>query len=681
MNKWFPVFLAVTLLFVFSGWSAAESNPDTFMMEEIIVRGERLYDVEESLEIRDIRKTPARDLGEALNKVDGVTFIRKGVIANDIELRGFNRDDLNVLIDGARIYGACPNRMDPASFHVDFAEIEQVTVLKGPFDVKNAGSLGGVVNAKTMSPEKGSHANLVTLFGSYKDINTAVNASHATDSLDVLFGYSYKYSLPYKDGNGDRITEVYPMASPNRYLEDEQDEKAYSMNTYWTKLGLKPGRGRRMEIGYTRQEADDVIYPYLLMDAVYDNTNRLNGSYEIKNPSRYIEKATLQVYWNNIRHDMTDGRRASSLNQPAGYSMRTFAKTETYGGKFSFESGVGEGRVSYGTDYYMRKWDAKTTFPTGTQDSIPDVSSSDIGIYAEYKDSLTEKLVLTIGGRFDHADIEAGKDRGVVYQPYYGTVDTEENDNFFSGNFQLLYTFYEGLEVFTGAGLSVRPPDPAERYFALVRPMTKPNWVGNPDLDPAENREIDMGIKYRRGRFQGKASLYYSDVKDYITVVNVTGTGGAKPSRSYRNVDAMLYGGECTLQLALPCSFFLKGGLAYTWGEDDTLDIPLAEIPPLEANVAVRYDPEQWFAELEGVFSDKQDRVETFLQEVETSGWGAANFNAGMEFKQITLGGFVQNIFDKRYYRHLSYQRDPFSSGIKIPEIGRSIGVTLSLKI
>jgi iron complex outermembrane receptor protein len=205
--------------------------------------------------------------------------------------------------------------------------------------------------------------------------------------------------------------------------------------------------------------------------------------------------------------------------------------------------------------------------------------------------------------------------------------------------------------------------------------------VGNPNLDPAENREIDGGVKYHGDWFQGKFFLFYSDVKDYIAVVNAMGTGGAKPARSYKNVDATLYGGECTLQVALPRHFLLKGGLAYTRGRDDTMDEPLAEIPPLQGNAALRYDRENWFAELEGVFADEQDRVNSVLQEEVTSGWGVAHFTAGMSYKKLTVGGGIQNIFDKQYVHHLSYQRDPFRSGIKVPEAGRSFFVTLSLRI
>jgi len=655
---------------------------ETFVLEEIIVQSERLSMNGDSLDIRDITESPARDLGEALDAVEGVSFIRKGGIANDVILRGFNRDNLTMLIDNARIYGACPNRMDPSPFHIDFAEIEKVTVVKGPFDVKNAGSLGGVINAKTLSPHSGLHGKVSGMYGSYENINTAVNGSYGTEKADALLGYSYKYSLPYKDGDGNRITELYPIDSPNRYRPGEENEQAYSINTFWTKLGFKPFAGQRMELSYTRQEADDVIYPYLLMDADYDNTDRVNWTYALTPSNGFINKINFQMYWNNVRHDMTDSKRVSSIGRPLGYSMRTFAETETYGGQAAFESSIGpDDALSFGIDYYMRNWEAETTLPTGTQNSIPDVDQFNIGAFAEYKHPFTEEFQLTVGGRFDHAEAKARENRSELYEVYHGTSDLKADDSFISANVQLLYSYHDSLQLFAGTGLSVRTPDPVERYFALARPMDKPNWVGNPGLDTVKNREIDLGIKYQGEHFHGKLTLFYSNVKDYITVVNIAGSGSAKPARSYRNVDATIYGGEGALEVHLSDAFILKGGIAYTWGNDDTLDEPLAEIPPLEANIALRYDRKQYFAELAGVFADRQDRINLTLQEEETAGWGVANFSAGIEYKHIVLYGSIINILDEQYARHQSYQRDPFRSGIIIPEIGRSFFISLSLRI
>jgi iron complex outermembrane recepter protein len=663
-----------SVLFSVSPCCLAES----ITLEEVVVQGEQEISTEESLDIRDVRETPARDIGEALDAVDGVTLLRKGAIANDIVLRGFYQDNLSVLIDGARLHGACPNRMDPAAFHIDFAEIASATVLKGPFDVRNPGSLGGMVDIKTLPTKRGLHASVTSLFGSYENINAAAKASYGTDKADALFGFSYKYALPYKDGNGDRITEIYPPTSTSRYRASEEDDKAYSINTYWTKFGYNPRDKHRMEVAYTRQEADDVIYPYLLMDAVYDDADRVNWTYTISEIVPCIEKIQVQAYWNQVEHDMTDARRVSSVGRPAGYSMRTFAESRTTGGKLSADTLVGAGRLAFGADYYLRWWDTDTTLATGTQDSIPDVDVNDVGAFLEYRYPFSQAVSLTLGGRLDHVKTEADDDRSAVYLLYHGTGDRDENDTCPSGNIQLVYAPWAQVELFAGGGVTVRPPDPVERYFALVRPMAMPNWVGNPSLDPAWNREGDIGVKYQGNWLQGKFSLYYSDVKDFITVVDVA---GPKPARSYENVDATLYGGEFTFMASLPWYFFFEGGLAYTWGRDDSSDLPLLEVSPFEANVALRYDRDICFAELKGLFAAAQNRVNLDLNEESTAGWGIADFTVGGNYRKLSLVTGIQNILDKQYYRHLSYQRDPFRSGARVPEIGRSFFVTISLAL
>ena len=53
---------------------------------------------------------------------------------------------------------------------------------------------------------------------------------------------------------------------------------------------------------------------------------------------------------------------------------------------------------------------------------------------------------------------------------------------------------------------------------------------------------------------------------------------------------------------------------------------------------------------------------------------------AGYNWKWLSLYGGVYNLFDKYYYTHLSYQRDPFSSGVKVPENGRNFYITLACK-
>ena len=84
--------------------------PLTTVTETVTVQGALVKDSIESTGIRDAN---VRDIGEALSRLNGLSLVRKGAIANDIVLQGHQSRNLTVLIDGERIYGACPNGMDP----------------------------------------------------------------------------------------------------------------------------------------------------------------------------------------------------------------------------------------------------------------------------------------------------------------------------------------------------------------------------------------------------------------------------------------------------------------------------------------------------------------------------------------------------------------------------------------
>jgi iron complex outermembrane receptor protein len=665
----FSVVLLIAL-FLIHGLSFAES----IMLEEIEVKAKK-ETMADSLEVREVRETDAKDTGEALQEIAGVSKIRKGGIANDIMIRGFYRDNINVLIDGIRIYGACPGRMDPPAFHLDFAEVDKINVLKGPFDVKNQGSMAGLIDIKTKSASPGFHGELNLGYGSFESFNSSAVVSYGAEKFDILGGVAYKYSRPYEDGEGLRFTEVYPSTSSNRYKDSEKDGTAYNIKTGWTKIGLSPIKNHRIELSYTRQEADDVLYPYLRMDANYDDTDRTNIIYRINEIGDVLKSLKIQVYWDKVKHDMTDEKRYSSVGMTRPYNMRTYAETETSGGKIEGQLGI-LGETNIGIDYYLRNWDTKSTmFMMGMyQDwaSVPDVDTKNIGVYLEQKNKLADKLNLTAGLRLDSTKTEAGIDRTAIYNVYYPDSKTSKTDTYLSGNIQFSYDFTKSLNSFLGIGHTVRVPDATERYFTSfgAGTMMMPGWVGNPGLKPVKNNEVDLGMKYSTGRVLLKANLFYSDLDDFIVVRDISTP--MNTAKTYKNIDATIYGGEASARFALPMNLYASAGISYTRGKNDTEDTDLSEIPPLKGRLSLRYDNERYFGEIEGLFATVQNEIDTALKEEKTSGWAIANLKAGYMYKGLKFFVGVRNIFDKEYYEHLSYQRDPFAAGIKIPEPGRT---------
>ncbi len=661
------------------------------LLKEVEVKAKK-ENFQDSLEVREVRESFSKDVGEALTRLEGFWKVRKGGIANDVVLRAFYRDNINVLIDDTKIYGACPNRMDPPAFHVDFSEVEKIEVIKGPFDVRHQGSLGGLVNIITKKPERGFHLKLNATVGSFNFINLSPVVSYADDKLYGLAGYSYKYSKPYKDGDGKRITEYANYKPP--YI----NSKAFEINTYWARFGFKPLENHEFEIAYTRQEADHVLYPALMMDAIYDNTDRLKVSYKVSRITDIWKELKLQFYYTRVEHWMDD-RYRTFMGTPSGpYSMATDASTKTYGGRI--ETKLSDFTV--GLEAYKRNWSATNYMWMNnvyrTQYVIPDVDITSIGVYGEYEKKLSDKLRLKAGIRLDSTKSEADSSKANtnLYWAYHSTRSTSKTDTYPSGNVQLFYSLSPEVELFTGLGYAVRVPDPQERYFALNRAMqcsqTNPYcaWVGNPELKPSKNTELDFGIKHQTKKALTKATVFVSYVQDYITVNNKPVENPSMmvaPSfaraRSYENVNATFWGFEINSTYNVWNNLFLFGGASYVQGRKDTkplkgiTDKDVAEVPPLKGRLGLRYDTGLWFMEGEVVAMATQDRVDSDLKEQKTSGWAIINLKAGAEYRNFKLIAGVENLFDKKYYEYLSYQRDPFRSGVKVPEPGRSLYLTL----
>ncbi len=652
-----------------AGGSAFGADSNNLLLDEIIVKGQKESPREESLTIREVRESPARDMGEALKAVDGVSIVRKGAIANDVVIRGLQKDNINVFLDGVRLHGACPNRMDPPSFHYDFAEVEQVKVIKGPYDLANPGSLGGVIEAVSKKPNKGWGADFSATGGSYDSVNTSAVGSYGGDTFDALLGYAFKYSGVPVSGNGKHITEIYPETSANRYKEGEKDGKAYLMNTAWTKWGYNISENSRTEIGYSFQDAEHILYPYLLMDAVNDRTNRVNWTYNAQKLSPLVKDAKLQFYWDKVTHLMNDQSRVSSNTMPRTYSMQTDASTQVIGAKASSGLSVGTGQLNVGIDYYNRNWDATNVRRSynnyAAVNMIPNVYIDNVGLFTEYVVPFGERVILSAGARGDLTWAKADK------SPIFTQTGSTDFANV-SANAQLTYKPIDGLETYFGLGRGTRTPDPQELFMGLPTSMGKPGSQGNVNLHATANNQMDVGIKYNTDKFYANGSFFYGYLTDFINIYQMNAT-----YRSYQNVNATMWGYEFSSQYSLPLDLFLKGSLSYTWGDNRDKHQPLSEMPPLHGNVGIRYDNNAFFFEAVENLSSKQERTDASLQELPTAGYVATDLKTGFRYEKLAVYGGVNNLFDIQYYNYLSYQRDPFASGLKVPENGRNFYLTV----
>jgi iron complex outermembrane receptor protein len=534
----------------------------------------------------------------------------------------------------------------------------------------------------TRDPDPGLHASPSLSVGSFSYLNPTVTVSWGGERFSALGGFSWRAGRADRDGDGRRFTERA------NYRPEAVDARAFEIGTGWGRAAYTPSVDTTAQISYTRQEADDVFYPYLLMDAVYDDTDRVSARFETRRLRRTVSLVTAEAYLTRVDHWMTDGWRTSSLGASRSYSMGTFARALTWGAKL----GGRVGRTTGGIEVYRRYWDAQTELAGmqyAPQPSIPGVRVDVLGVYADWSRIVGDRVLVEAGARFDvgwsAADDE--KARTDLSFAYFGTRGTKHRDLLPSGKVKVSWRPVTGFQLALAVGHAARVPEASERYFSLTRLGT--DWVGNPTLAPSRNTGVDASVAWRRARFSLRASAFWNRVDDYVTVREAerleAGPGGVNArARTWANVDATLVGGEASGSLALANRVFFSGDVSWVRGsqeprpEEGILSSELAEMPPLRARLGLRYDDGRLFAALDGLASSRQDRVNADLNEAPTPGWAIANAAVGVRRGPLAVTLGATNLFDRTYSPHLSYQRDPFRSGVRVFDPGRSLYLNAS---
>ena len=637
------------------------------------------------LDMGGVRESAAKDLGEALTALDGVWKIRKAGIANDLVIRGFQQNNINVLVDGSRTYGACPSHMDPPAQHVDFAEVDHVEVSKGAFDVTNQGSLGAVVNIITKSPGLGFGIKPSFSAGSFGFYNPSITVSYGNRIFRVLGGYSFRTSEAYKDGSGRRFTDYAP------YSAGGKQQRSFDINSGWIETQVSLSNRQQISLSYTRQQAGLILYPYLTMDSDYDNADRGTFKYSAQDLTSTLRNLRVEGYFTQVKHFMSDSQRTSAMM--GSWMMASDASTRAIGGRV--EADLGQD-FTIGVETYHRNWNMlgykKTGDAVTVNPAIPDVNTETVGSFLNYRHAITDRLAATAGMRFDHSQMQIGAVQASTnpYYQFHNTRRTSNSDNYASGNARLNLALPKSMELFAGLGTTGRIPDAEERYLYRAMGPT----VGNPLLPITRNTEFTAGWSANHTRFYLRPAFFYSFLNNFILVnnqpqLNSMGIGGgsmggmamaaATTARSYTNVDARIYGGEMTYNVTLTGALSLSGGGSYSRGvaapqaRVNVLSRNLPEMPPLRGWSALRYAHRWAFAELGTVAANRQSLVSSDLKEVPTAGYGLLNIKLGFTHRKLSGSFTVDNLLNHFYYEHLSYYRDPFAAGVKIPEPGRNV--------
>lgn len=644
----------------------------------------------ESTKLSDVsgEEVKSADLAEALTKkVPSVSIVRRSGIANDIILRGQKKDNINILVDNTKVYGACPNRMDPPTSHILTNTIESIDIIEGPYDVENFGTLSGAVKITTIKPTEGLNGEVSLNVGSFDYLKAAATVSGGNDTIRFLLSMSNETSSQYEDGDGntfaDQIDNLNPTTNPMmdpRYKDEYRDIDAYEKSAILGKVFIGLTENQELRLSYTANRSDDVLYPSSSMDALYDDSNIFNIEYSVKELGRYSKSLDVQYYSSDVEHPMSTFYRKSSGADSVNERI-SYLTTDMQGVKIkdSFDLSSSS-ELSVGVDASLRNWDGTyegkgTSAGITGRKSIDDVDTENNALFAEIEKKYST-VSIKAGMRYDDTSITPA-----------GSKSQQSNDySSLSANVFTNFHADANTRYFAGVGSASRVPDARELYF--FNPMNIE--IGTPTLDKTTNTQIDVGIEKTYNSFNIKTKLFHSWLSDYIyfNADKGTSTPPALPSgNAFENIDATIYGLEISGAYFASDEVYIDFGLAYQRGQKDEAlvgqtDTDLAEVPPMKANIALNYDySSRNTASIALVAADAWDNFDSDNGEQALSGYGVINVKIKHDVtRNFELTAGVDNIADKTYavtntYKDLTLLSDGAGDVMLMNEPGRYLYV------
>lgn len=658
--------------------------------------------VKEQIKQEQIEKMPARDLGDFLRQEPNVNGVRKGGGNIDPVIRGLKFGQLNVQANtGQKIEGGCPNRMDPASSHIDVNDISRIEILKGPYALRYGPNFGAVLNLITEKARP---------FNTWKIRAKAIkgwesNWNGTKEHVTILGGNQHVFFAlsgnnqdygNYKDGNGKEVKSEF---------------RKYNFSA---EAGFRFLAHHEIRMAYKNSQGRDVRFPALPMDERKDNTQLFSATYHYNNPEALLKTIDAKIYDSEVHHEMDNKWRPFSDTVVAVSTIDAINR----GGRADFGFGRGDAQLHLGLDYEDISKDGQRVknliiqpgLPVKTEDLWSNASIQNLGFFAEYRLQQNPFLDWIFAGRLDMN--QAASDPMILKNMMGGEMyrnDTVDSDfTNVSVSAGMSYQVTTELSVDFALGRGVRNPDMVERFIILL-PVGYDNYdyLGNPALKPENNHQADLTLKWvcdRSGSF--RLNGFYSWITDYITGIKVPPSQvmpqskGVLGVKQFQNIDdAFMYGFEFVWISPSRFDWGANFSAAYTAGrnpeairyvydngevvgQETVKNDPLPEIPPFEFNLRLDYKflAGDLVPQIHVRAVAPQNRISLAYDEKKTPGFTTLGFNLDYRVNDLLqLAGGVSNIFDKAYYEHLN--RRIIGSQAALYEPGRSFYLNVILNL
>jgi len=666
--------LGVLILLVASAAQAQDPDPSQnpsdppqessgeYQVEDVIVvtasrTEQRLQEVPAAMTVigaHELETLPADDFGDVLRNVPGLNVSQMS--ARDVQIAGrgatssLSNSQL-VLLDGRTVYLDFFGFVMWDLLPVDFSEIKQVEVLRGPASaVWGANALGGVVNLITKSPKESVGTSIALGAGELDTAFASVIHGIAGDDWGFKISGSWYEQDPYDRPTGTIDNEFNTPYPPFENGGTEQP-----------KVDLRYDRDlsdqSTLSFGAGYAGTDGIVHSGI---GPFDVDSSSNLSYA---KATWLRRALRVSFFANL----LDGNATNLLTRGLDGSPLDFAfQSDTYNLDFSNTNVVkGSNILTYGAT--VRKLDFDLSIAPG------ETSRNELGAFLQDEILLGDKWRWLIGARWDDIDpIES------VFSPRTSLAYTPKPNHTFRISYNEAFRAPSLVENFLQTAIVNVVPLPTGPFvFGSLA-------VGNPQLQEESLTAYELGWvgSFNEGRTTVTVSIYRNeleDATDFFTAATYNSANpplgwplppifldfpplaGALPSVfSYRNIGEIVNQGlEFSLDFRPTYSWRYFFNYSYQ-EEPDVTGIPLDQtnIPPENRlNGGVAYNGEKYFADVTVNYADSAIWTDVLDARFAgpTDAYTMVNLSLGVHLwnDKVTLSLIGSNIFDEEVQQHV----------------------------
>ena len=699
-----------------AAWCPAYAVEEPIKADDVYVTATRvekeLQDVPMSVSVmtsEDIKRSPARTIGELLQDIPGVEINNSGGQGfKRISIRGESPNRVLILIDGQKLVEN--KSMDGTPLLIDPSNVERVEVIKGPASVLyGSEAIGGVVN-------------IITKKGGDKPIqgeasvayNGASNGfAESLSAFGGMNGFKYRVSGSYSDQGNLRTPDG---EAPNTSFRQKEGSAflSYDFSDKFTVGGgLDSFKGSihagSMEPGY---ENFAVNVPKWQRDKVY-------AFAEAKNVTPWLPRVRFDEFWQKNEKDMhnhveVDGmpmildNYADNKNGQIGASIqadwqiganhylitgydinrdtlkattRATANSEMMSGTLATMKGVYDRLALINpASAASIKAAIEEIDDTFNYNSVANHKGDMLtnALYAQMESMLPYDFTLSYGVRYTWVQSSMNRADGIKTLGTFGTVNGMDvgmegsSDNSRPVfNVGLTWSGIPDLTLRATFAQGFRVPSLQEKY--VMSAMGGGTILPNPGLKPETSNSYEIGARYVHDGLSVDVAAFYSDADDYI--YNPTIDPDTDTSRYINISSAKTHGVE------LAASYDFENGLtpyvSATWMrrkfDYGTLSTWKTGVPEWSGRAGVRFkhalsENVDFNADVYGRFSSNSVE-KTESETLHYNNWQTANVAFGFDFgdeKQYSVTAEVLNLFDKRYRQDDSILEPGLHANIKV---------------